>query len=150
MSNIYPEWWSDTVTIYNKTEDNQTHVVTWHRHTVSGVFWKYAGDKVTVGEVTLDTKNVICRLRRDDEHFREGYIWQALPNDEKPNFYTLQTGDIIVKGEVEDEIDEYTSGHRSTDFLKKYKSLQGCMEIEQVAINVGPGRGQEHYYTKGI
>ena len=38
----------------------------------------------------------------------------------------------------------------NTDFLKKYKLLQGCMEIEQVAINVGPGRGQEHYYTKGI
>ena len=150
MSNVYPKWWATTVTLYNKTEDKQTHVVTWHRHVVDGVFWKYAGDKVTIQNVTIDTNNIVCRLRRDDEHFREAYLWEALPNDEKSNFYTLQGGDIIVKGEVDEEIDEYTSGHRSTDFLQKYKALQGCMQIEQVAINVGPGRGQEHYYTKGI
>lgn len=150
MSNIYPEWWCTTVTVYNKTEDKQTHVVTWYSHIVSGVFWKYAGDKVTIGNVTLDTNNIVCRLRRDDDNFRESYLWQALPNDQKSNVYTLQPGDIIVKGEVTDIIDEYSSGHRSTDLVQKYKALQGCMEIQQVAINVGPGRGQEHYFTKGI
>lgn len=150
MSNIYPAWWSQTVTIYNKTEDKQTHVVTWHRHVVGGVFWKYAGNKVNVNEVTLETNDVTVRLRKDDMNFREAYIWQALANDEKPNFYTLQNGDIIIKGEVEDEIDEYTQGHRSTDLIEKYKDLQGCIEIERVAINVGPGLGQEHYYVRGV
>lgn len=150
MSNIYPAWWSTTVTLYNKYEDKQTHVVTWYRHVIDGVFWKYAGNKVTVNDVTLETNDIICRLRRDDDNFKEDYLWVGLPNDQKSNFYTLHAGDIIVKGEVDDNIDEYTSGYRSTDFIKKYKSLQGCMEIDTVAINVGPGRGQEHYYAKGI
>jgi hypothetical protein len=66
------------------------------------------------------------------------------------DFFTLGTGDIIVKGEVDDEIDEYTSKKRSTDLVAKYKALQGCMQIEEVAINVGAGRCNEHYYVKGI
>ena len=150
MSNVYPAWWSTTVTVYNKSEDKQTHVVTWYRHVVDGVFWKYVGDKVAINNVTLETKDIICRLRKDEDNFKAAYIWQALPNDEKENYYTLQGGDIIVCGEVDDDIDEHTSGHRSSDLLKKYKALQGCMTIERVAINVGPGRGWEHYYTKGI
>lgn len=148
--NNYPRWWSTTVTIYNRTEDKQTHIVTWHKHIIDGVFWKYAGNKVDIDGVVLETNDVIVRMRRDDTHFMECYLWHELPNDQKPNFYTLQNGDIIVKGEVDDEIDEYTSGHRSTDLLDKYKDLQGCIEIQRVAINIGPGLGQEHYYVRGI
>ena len=65
------------------------------------------------------------------------------------NYFTLGTGDIIVRDEVDDEIDEYTAGTRSTDLLKKYKSLQGCMEIRVWTNNTGGGRGNEHYFASG-
>ena len=146
---IYPEWWNTTVTIYNKFTDPQTQVVKWYKSVVNGTFWKYVGDKITVGKTVLETNNIICRIRKDDR-FLEQYQWLNIPNDKMKDYFTLGKGDIIVKGEVDDEVNEYQNGHRSTDLIAKYKDLQGCMSIERIAINVGAGRCDEHYYVKGI
>ncbi len=147
--NNYPSWWNTTVTIYNRYEDKQTNLVRWFRTTVTGAFWKYTGNKVFVGNTVLETKDIICRLRKDDK-FLEKQDWLAIPNDLMSQYFTLSQGDIIVKGEVDDEINEYVSGMRSSDLKKKYKSLQGCIEIQEWANNTGGGRGNEHYYVKGI
>lgn len=147
--NSFGSWWDTTVTIYNKFEDPQTHVVKWYRHVVHNCFWKSAGNKITIGSVTLDSNNIICRIRENDK-FLEKHLWVATPNDEMSNYFTLGVGDIIVKGEVDDEINEYASGQRSTDLKTKYKKLQGCMEIQQWSNNTGGGRGNQHYFTSGI
>ena len=147
--NNYAPWWDTTVTIYNRYIDPITNIVSWFKTTVANCFWKYTGDKVTVGETILETNNIICRIPKNDK-FMESYLWVQLPNDEMANYFTLGQGDIIVRGEVADNIDEYRAGYRSSDFIAKYKTLQGCMEVEEVAINVGAGRGNEHYYVKGV
>ena len=147
--NNYPSWWDTTITIYNRYEDKQTNLVTWFRHKVGGAFWKYTGDKVVINNTVLETKNIICRIRKDDA-FLEKHEWIAIPNDQMSNYFTLSQGDIIVKGEVADEINEYVSGKRSTDLKKKYKDLQGCLEIQEWSNNTGGGRGNEHYFVKGI
>ena len=147
--NNYPSWWDTTITIYNRYEDKQTNLVTWFRHKVDGAFWKYTGDKVVINNTVLETKNIICRIRKDDA-FLEKHEWIAIPNDQMSNYFTLSQGDIIVKGEVADEINEYVSGKRSTDLKKKYKDLQGCLEIQEWSNNTGGGRGNEHYFVKGI
>lgn len=146
--NNYPSWWDVTVTVYNRYEDPQTQVVMWHRHVVDGCFWKYSGDKVTIGNAIIDTSSVICRIRKRPD-FLEKYEWVNKPNDEMSNFFTLGQGDIIVKGAVDDEINEYQSGKRASDLVKKYKALQGCLEIEEFSINTDGGRGNEHYYVRG-
>ena len=114
MSNHYASWWNTTVTIYNKYEDPQTNLVRWHRHVVENCFWKYTGDKITINNVVLDTNSIICRIPVN-ENFLEKYQWINIPNDEMSNYFTLGQGDIIVKGEVSDIIDEYHSGNRSSD-----------------------------------
>lgn len=149
MNNNYPSWWNTTVTIYNRYEDAQTNLVTWHRNVIEGVFWKYTGNKVFVGNTVLETKDIICRIRKDSR-FLDKSQWINVPNDQMSNYFTLAQGDIIVKGQVEDDINEYVSGKRSTDLKKKYKNLQGCLEIQEWADNTGGGRGNEHYYVKGI
>lgn len=148
MSN-YPVWWDTDLTIFNKFEDPQTHVITWYKTTVEKAFWKYIGDKIVVGKVTLETNNTICRIRKDDR-FLPAHEWLATPNDKMGNYFTLQTGDIIVKGNIEDTINEYASGMRSNDLEQKYKALQGCIRVEEVAINIGKGRCNEHYYVRGV
>lgn len=144
----YPIWWDTTLTIYNQFKDPVTRVVTWYRTVVGGSFWKYTGNKVTVGSVELQTNTTICRIPMNDK-FLERYVWEALPNDQMSNFFTLSPGDIIVKGAVDEEIDETVSGHRSTDFIAKYKRLQGCIEIQSWANNTGVGRNDKHYYVVG-
>ena len=147
--NNYAPWWETTLTIYNRYEDPTTNIVRWFKTTVDICFWKYVGDKVTIGETVLETNNIICRIPKSDI-FIDKYLWIALPNDEMKNYFTLGQGDIIVKGTATDVVNEYEAGSRSTDLLKKYKELQGCMEIQEFAINVGAGRCNEHYYVKGV
>lgn len=149
MNELYPEWWETTVTVFNKFTDPTTKVVIWYKTVIDGTFWKYVGDKINIGKTVLETNNIICRIRKD-EKFLEPYQWSKKPNDTMKNYFTLARGDIIIKGEVEDTIDEYASGKRSNDIIAKYKQLQGCMTIEEVAINVGAGRCNEHYLVKGI
>lgn len=147
--NEYPVWWETTLTVFNKHQDAQTQVITWTKTAIPNCFWKDVGEKISVGDVVLETDNIICRIPKDDK-FLESSEWSAKPNDVRGNYFTLQQGDIIVRGAVTDVINEYSSGHRSTDLLKKYKNLQGCMTIQKVGINIGKGRCNEHYYVKGI
>jgi len=147
MSN-YPVWWDTSLTVYNKYEDPQTQIVTWFRTTLENCFWKASGSKVTVNDVTLDTEGVICRIPKNPL-FLEKYEWVDLPNDEMSEYFTLAPSDIIVRGIVTDEIDEYTKGKRSSDLMNKYKDLRGCIQIDDVALNVGVGRNNEHYYVRG-
>ena len=144
----YPIWWDTTLTVYNQYKDPQTRLVRWYRTVVTGCFWKYAGNKVTIAQVELNTSSTLCRIPQK-ENFLERYLWEELSNDQKENYFTLSPGDIIVKGEVTEEIDETVSGHRSTDFIAKYKKLQGCMEIQHWADNTGIGRNDKHYYVTG-
>ena len=147
MSN-YPIWWDTTLTIYNKYEDPTTHVVRWFRTVVTGAFWKYTGNKITIGKTVLETNDTICRIRKD-ARFLEYYDWINVPNDRMSNYFTLGIGDIIVKGKVTDTIDEYTSGKRSNDLIAKYTNSQRCIIVDEATVNTGPGRCYEHYYVKG-
>ena len=147
--NNYAAWWDDTVTVYNKYEDPQTHIISWYRTVLTSCFYKSIGENVKINNVEVDTNNILCRIPRKD-NYRKPYIWMSLPNDVKGDFFTLKQGDIIVEGEIEEEIDEYTAGHRSTDFVTKYKALQGCLTIQEVGDNTGVGRGNEHYRVNGL
>ena len=146
--NIYPVWWDTTITIFNKFEDPQTHIITWFKTVVTGVFWKAVGNKVTINDTVLETNNIICRIPKNDK-FLEKYLWIQQPNDKMGDYFTLSKGDILIRGNISDTINEYSAGNRSNDIIAKYKD-QGCMSIEKVAINVGAGRCEEHYLAQGI
>lgn len=144
----FPVWWDTTITVYNKYIDPQTQLVTWFRNVVADCFWKLDGSMVQVGDVTLDSKSIICRIPKDDR-FLEKQEWINLPNDEMGNYFTLAPDDILVKGVCSFEVDEYTSGHRSTDLLGKYREYQACMAITEFSNNTGIGRNEKHYFVRG-
>lgn len=147
--NNYPVWWDTTITVYNKHTDPQTSITTWYRHTVDGCFWQDVKEKAKLGETVLETNRIICRVRENGS-YAEKYVWAALPADQKAGYFTFSQGDILVKNAVDDEINEYESGHRSSDLLKKYKALQGCFEVEIASNNTGAGRGLPHYRVQGV
>lgn len=147
MNDMFP-WWDTTITIFNCYEDPQTHIITWFKSTVNDCFWKNTGNRISINGVALDTDNTIVRIPKDTRYI-EKFLWEKLPSDEKSSHFTLSVGDIVVKGEVEDTVNEYVSGHRSTDILKKYKGLQKCLVIDQSSDNSGIGRGKPHYFISG-
>ena len=143
----YPEWWDTTITVFNKYEDPGSRRITWYKTVIHNCFWKNTGNTIVVGETTLDTNAILCRIPRHNS-FIEKYLWNDL--SDKSGYFTLSGGDLIIKGEVDDVINEYASGQRSSDVLAKYKKLQNCMTIEQCSVNAGMGRGLEHYYVRGL
>ena len=146
MSN-YPAWWNATVTVYNKYEDPTSRRVTWYRTVLHNCFWKYTGNKIVVGQTALETDTTICRIPTH-RAFLDAYQWYT--QEDKSQYFTISAGDILIKGEVTDEIDEYTAGQRSSDILTKCKKSHECMVVDKCSVNVGPGRGLEHYYVRGV
>lgn len=147
--NHYSQWWDDQITLYNKYTDPSTHKVKWFRHVINDCFYKHTVEKLTVGKTTIDTDTTICRIRVSDD-FIDKKSWMQLPDDEKLEKFTLGVGDIIVAEETDFEIDEYTPGKRSSDLVKENKEWPGCFTIETININVGGGRGNEHYHVRGV
>jgi hypothetical protein len=101
---------------------------------------------MVVASNLYEIKEVICRIPKDDR-FIDEQAWLDTENVE--NHFTLNTGDIIIEGEVNDTIDEYTKGQRSTDLLTKYKRPNRCIQIEGYVIDTGLGRCCEHYNIQG-
>lgn len=141
-----PAWWEKDITVYNRYEDKVSNVVTWYRHHLSNCFFAYEGNQLTIGSTVLETNTTICRIPQN-KRYKAKYLWEEL--SDKNNYFTLGTGDIIVLGNVSDLIDEYASGHRSTDLINKYKDLQGCIRIQSVALNIGTARCIPHYLVRG-
>lgn len=144
MNNAYPDWWCDTVTLYNRYEAPNGEI-SWYRTVLMGCFWKYTTDYVRVNNETQVIKVLLCRVRKNKK-FIENYEWQALAD--KSGRFTFNEGDILIKGKVEDVINEYTKGQRASDLLKKYKDR--CAEITESRNNTGEGRVDEHYLVRGI
>ena len=143
----YPEWWNTTITVYNKYEDPASRRVTWYKTVLPHCFWKYTGNKIVVGETALETDSTLCRVPANAA-FLERHIWNNTQDRQK--YFTFGPGDILIKGEIADEINEYASDYRSSDILTKYKKYGECMVIDKCAVNTGLGRGMEHYFVRGV
>lgn len=139
------DFWNKTITLYNKSEDIQTGVISWNRHVLYNCFVKRTNSKINVGNVQLQTDNTIIRIL-EQSNFILPYEWQNLPNDRMKETITLQAGDLIILGDVSDDIDEYTGGQRSTDIIAKY-SVLGSVFVSSVNINAD--LPNKHYLVMG-
>ena len=144
----YPIWWDTTITIFNKYEDAQTQIITWYRTVLDNCFWKNDFQRLKMGDVEVRTDSIICRIPENSK-FLEKQNWDKVPNDKMNNHFTIAQGDIIIRGNVDEEINEYASGKRSSDIIEKYK-WQGCMIVDRVTIDTGIGRGLPHYHVLGV
>lgn len=153
MSNFPFAWWDKTITIYNRVVDPTTQRVSWQRTVVKNCFWKYVNEIYNMGRygmsslgVRVETKGVTCRIPKD-KRFVDKRTWKSL--SDKSGKFTLNNGDIIILGNVDDVIDEYVAGQRSTDLISKYKDENACLEVDTYVENIQTGVGLEHYRVIG-
>lgn len=147
--NEYGPWWNKTITLYNKFTDKSTDKVTWYRTVIPDCFYNHTQNEIAVGQSTIASDVSVCRIRINDS-FKDKRVWNELPGESKQQSFTLAIGDIIVAGEVDFEINEYEKGKRSSDLFAEYKEWPGCFTVKTVNINVGGGRGNEHYLARGV
>lgn len=140
----YPAWWNKTVTLYNRFEDDEG-AVKWYRTVLPGCFVKTVPALILSGNTGTEKPQTTVRIRKS-----ENYVPPAewLNDESKRNFgFTVQNEDIIVIGNVTDDIDEYESGKRSDDFINKYKSA-GCITVKSFSVN--DFGALAHYKAVGI
>lgn len=110
----YPKWWNDTLTVYNKYFD-EDRIAHFKRTVVKKAFYTTnLTVNVQSGDL-LDVNTYGVRVRKDPNYIN------SLEWNPELDKYTLKADDIIVKGEIEDEIDENIKGKTINDFLNKYK-----------------------------
>ena len=134
-----------TITLYNKHESKETGEIKWYRHKLKNCFYKVTNNKVNVGNIQMQTDNNIVRIPKQ-RNYLPPYKWAELTENEKQKYITLQGGDLIFLEIVNEDIDEYTSGKRSSDLIAKYSTL-GSVFISSININdFLPGA---HYFVRG-
>ena len=144
---LYPRWWDATITIYNRYEDKETNIVKWYKNVLDNCFLKNADNKTIIGQTVLETNNIIARIP-ENENYKSFGEWINISSGIS-DYFTLRQGDIIVEGEIDDKIDEYAAGKRSSDLLSKYKEKGVCLVISGYQKNIGAGRIAPHYYVSG-
>ncbi len=138
-------FWNKTITLYNKSEDAETGIIKWYRQKLENCFYKVTQNKVNNGDTQVKTDDNIVRIPTQ-HNYCPPHKWILLTDEEKSRYMTLRGGDLIILGDITDEIDEYTEGIRSSDLIAKY-SVLGCVFINSVNINdfiLGA-----HYFVRG-
>lgn len=122
----YPKWWTDSITIYNKWID-EDKIVHYKRTIIKNCFFKLASTiKEEQGDIS-SKRGFIVRIPQSGDYI------DSLEWNETLEKFTLDIDDIIIKGEIEEEIDENTKGSRMNDLLDKYK--KNAFTIKKVQEN---------------
>ena len=92
------------LTVYNKYVDSVTRTEKYQRTQIKSVAWenrKASNTIATGGNISADQARVFIPFQRGVNYVK-AKAWQAL--SAKTSRWTLQEGDVIVKGLVSDEI----------------------------------------------
>lgn len=125
-----------TVTIYNRYQyKNSTGkiITTWKRSVINGCGQIYKSVLTSNNGIQLAGTQQMIQIPHTENYVDE-YEWDSMINDSRADRFTAQSGDLIVLGEVEDEVDEFSV---IEDIEKKYASLS--FKIKQVNKNYGVG-----------
>lgn len=95
-----------TVTVFHqqKNEENPKNAPEWIKYTCNGCYFGTETIKQVSGTSLIPASNYVCRIPKKSDN---GAILVVMP------------GDIIVKGEIADEVTD-VAGKRPADLLNKY------------------------------
>lgn len=113
---------NDSVTIYNKYKDG--NVEKWQRTVLHGVFWNAIKGAVTrrTGVQSADSLQLLipCNIRTD-RAYKQAKEWAEL--EDKESYFTLQNGDIIIKGDIAYDVEKSSS---------ELKRFDNCLTITSI------------------
>ena len=113
--------YNQTITIYNcvKAKDSGEKENTWHRSTVNKCFFKCVMGR-TNGDKTASMASVYtARIAQSPQYlpYRE---YTKLSKEERAGYFTFNIGDIVVKGDCQEEIIGKTP-NTASELLNRWK-----------------------------
>ena len=128
----------DTITLYNHyTDDSDKPRRKWGRIVLKNCYFGKVTGKNSANLSLTDADAYVCRIPKSSL-----YVNLYLG---KEDTFSLAEGDVIVRGEVLDEISD-TAGNRPADIIKKYNG--NAFEVKNVSINTHLPFAQ-HYRASG-
>lgn len=111
------------MTVYNKITSTSE---SWQRTVIYDVAWEYrkAANVIKSGLIEADKAAIYIPWARGTNYLKP-FAWQALAS--KTGKWTLQAGDIVVKGAVTDEI---TGGFTISSLIRKYDDVLKITSID--------------------
>lgn len=91
-----------TIINYTVTDHKDLFLVTF----LGSVSW-YAHQKQTVGENGMRSADTVCvRIPREapEKEYLPEADWRALPPEKRAGSWTIQKGDLIVRGEIKESV----------------------------------------------
>lgn len=120
-------YWNASVTIYRKSSDS-TGKITWSREFVNGgCFWNHKAQRIRSNGVTSFVDAFTVRI--------------PVPVPD------ISSGDIVVLGATSWQIDEYSSGLRSADFLMA--NQERSFTVQRIRMNDDPALPVRHICLEG-
>ena len=116
-------------TIYNKAIDPATRSEVYFRTVLSEVYWenRRAVNKLSSGgDLAADKVLVLIPMALGENHLAP-LAWQAL--EDKSGKWTLQTGDLIVRGVV---LEEITGEFTVSDLKRKYDDVLAIKSVDRM------------------
>lgn len=120
---------NSSATIYNAYADPETRKPAYRRFVLTNVEWqnsKGSNVRATGGQIAADQATVFIPMSGRTD-YAEPKAWQQLPD--KSGRWTVQVGDILVRGIVDDEI----SGVFTVTMLKaKYDNVLVVSSVDSM------------------
>lgn len=135
-----------TITLYNrycgKDEYGKTLTI-WVRHIVESCCFGKSDKAITVGNVTIGSDDCIVQIPEDSDYL-EPWEWASLPDEKLAGHFTVNVGDVVIGGEVADEI---ATSETPSALLQKYAGISFTANF--AANNTGVGVPLGHYALGG-
>lgn len=130
------------ITIYNQYIDPATRSEKYQRTVIPHVHWenRKAINRSKIGDISADSVMVFIPFAVGDDYLKP-VAWQALPV--KTGKWTLQTGDILVKGAVTDEL---SSSFTASDLKEKYDDVVAITSVDTMDYGTV---GLQHWEVSG-
>lgn len=135
-----------TVTLYNRRDDkddNGRTIVTWRRTALAGCSWTRRTVRGLDNGTAKIGETLICKIPESPAYLPPD-IWAGLEDVE--GYFTLWAGDIIVCGEVTDEIG---NGLTETALRAKY-ARRGVMVVTSAKDRCMTGTSLRYYVAEGV
>lgn len=134
-------------TLYNKYINPTTRADEFQRTVLPAVYWenRRAVNKIASGGDIKADKALIMIPQSEGDDYLDPVAWQALAD--KTGKWTLQPGDMIVRGKVTDEItdevideltEEVTPAFTVSDLKRKYDDVLNITSVDW--MNAGSDR----------
>lgn len=97
---------NESLTIYNRKLDPETRQYVYRRTEIPNVHW-YTDQKASLGDnglISADLYKIRIPSGMQTERFVPADKYAALPYGEEKSYWTVENGDLFVKGIVRDEI----------------------------------------------